>query len=124
MPGGEFDLGIQIGPRGFADHSFTGTNAFLLAAEYRYTVTNDFLNTAGLGLAAFADYGGAWYSGSRQRSGYAVGIGMRFGLTVASDLSPARLDLAYTDGDGLNRGAWRLAFGKGFVFSTTGRLDR
>ncbi len=82
------------------------------------------MNTAGLGLAAFADYGGAWYAGSRRRTGYSVGVGIRFGLTVASDLSPARFDLAYIDGDGLAKGAWRIAFGKGFVFNTTGRLDR
>lgn len=124
MPGAEFDLGQSLGIRGFRQHAFTGTNAFLLTTEYRYTVTNDFLNTAGLGLAAFADYGGAWYSGSRRRTGYSVGVGVRFGLTVASDLSPARFDLAYIDGDGLAKGAWRLAFGKGFVFNTNGRLDR
>ena len=124
MPSGEFDLGLGIGPRGFTQHAFTGDRAFLLGAEYRYTVTSDFLNTAGLGLAAFADYGGAWYSGSRQRTGYSVGLGLRFGLTVASDLAPARVDLAYIKGTGLTRGAWRLAFGKGFVFSTSGRLDR
>ncbi len=124
MPGGEFDLGQSLGPRGFRQHAFTGTNAFLVTTEYRYTVTSDFMNTAGLGLAAFADYGGAWYAGSRRRTGYSVGVGIRFGLTVASDLSPARFDLAYIDGDGLAKGAWRIAFGKGFVFNTTGRLDR
>ncbi len=124
MPAGEFDLGLGLGPRGFTQHAFTGDRAFLLGAEYRYTVTSDFLNTAGLGLAAFADYGGAWYSGSPQRTGYSVGLGLRFGLTVASDLAPARVDLAYINGTGLTKGAWRLAFGKGFVFSTSGRLDR
>ncbi len=124
MPSGEFDLGLGVGPRGFTQHAFTGDRAFLLGAEYRYTVTSDFLNTAGLGLAAFADYGGAWYSGTPQRTGYSVGLGLRFGLTVASDLAPARFDLAYINGTGLTKGAWRLAFGKGFVFSTSGRLDR
>ncbi len=124
MPGGEFDLGVGLGPRGFDDHAFTGDRAFLLAAEYRLTVSNDFLNTAGLGLAAVADYGGAWYAGTSRRTGYSVGVGLRFGLTVASDLSPARLDLVYSKGTAPITSGWRLAFGKGFVFSTSGRLDR
>jgi hypothetical protein len=124
MPGGEFDLGLGLGPRGFRQHFFTGDRAFLIGAEYRYLLTDNFLRTAGIGLAGFAEYGGAWYSGAPRRTGYSAGIGLRFGLTVASDLSPARLDLAYNDGDGLVKGGWRIAFGKGFVFSTAGRLDR
>ncbi len=123
-PGAEFDLGVGVGPRGFYEHAFTGDRAFLLAAEYRLTLTSDFLNSAGLGLAAVADYGGAWYAGSRRRTGYAIGAGLRFGLTVGSDLSPARLDLVYSNGSAPIKGGWSLAFGKGFVFNTSGRLDR
>ncbi len=124
IPGGEFDLGLGFGPRGFTQHAFTGDRAFLLATEYRYLLTDNFLRSAGLGLAAFADYGGAWYEGQPKRTGYSVGVGFRFGLTVASDLSPARVDLAWINGTGLTKGAWRLAFGKGFVFGPSGRLDR
>ncbi len=124
MPGGEFDFGLGLGPRGFTAHAFTGDRAFLLTGEYRYTVTDNLLRSAGLALAGFADYGGAWFAGSPRRTGYAVGVGVRFGLTVTTDLSPARLDLAYINGSGLDRGAWRLAFGKGFVFNTSLRLDR
>jgi len=124
MPGGEFDLGLGIGPRGFVQHAFTGDRAFFLTTEYRYTVTEDLLRSAGLGFAAFADYGGAWYAGSARRTGYAVGVGIRFGLTLSTDLEPARADLAWVNGDGLTRGAWRLAFGKGFVFNLSNRLDR
>ena len=124
MPGGEFDLGLGFGPRGFTQHAFTGDQAFLLATEYRYLLTDNFLRSAGLGLAAFADYGGAWYDGQPKRTGSSLGIGLRFGLTVASDLAPARVDLAWINGTGLTKGAWRLAFGKGFVFGPAGRLDR
>lgn len=122
-PGSEFDLGLDIGPRGFEAHAFTGDRAFLLTTEYRYTVTDDFLRSAGLGLAGFADYGGAWYRGSPRRSGYAVGVGLRFGLTIASDLEPVRVDLARIGGSGIDRGRWEIAIGKGFVFNTNGRLD-
>ncbi len=124
MPGGEFDFGLGLGPRGFPAHAFTGDRAFLLTGEYRFTVTDNFLRSAGLALAGFGDYGGAWFAGSARRTGYAVGVGVRFGLTVTTDLSPARLDLAYIKGTGLDRGAWRLTFGKGFVFNPTLRLDR
>ena len=124
MPGAEFDLGLGLGPRGFRAHAFSGDRAFLIGTELRYTVFDDFLNSAGLGVAAFGEYGGAWYGGAPVRAGYSVGLGLRFGLTFASDLSPARLDFAYTGGDGLDRPAWRVAFGKGFVFNTNGRLDQ
>jgi hypothetical protein len=124
MPGGEFDFGLDVGPRGFEQHSFTGDRAFRLTGEYRYTVAENFLKTAGVGLAGFADYGGAWYAGSRRRSGYSVGVGLRFGLTVASDLDPVRIDVARIGGTGLTQGRWELAIGKGFTFNFSGRLDR
>jgi hypothetical protein len=124
IPGGEFDFGLDVGPRGFEQHSFTGDRAFLLTAEYRYTLTDNFLRSAGLGVAGFADYGGAWYAGSRRRTGYSVGVGLRFGLTVASDLDPVRIDVARIGGTDLARGRWELAIGKGFAFNLSGRLDR
>jgi hypothetical protein len=124
MPGAEFDFGLDVGPRGFEQHSFTGNRAFLLTGEYRYTLSNNFLGSAGLGLAGFADYGGAWYAGSRRRTGYSVGVGLRFGLTVASDLDPVRIDFARIGGTGLGKGRWEIAIGKGFTFNLSGRLDR
>jgi hypothetical protein len=123
-PGAEFDLGLDVGPRGFQAHAFTGDRAFFLTAEYRYTLTDNFLRSAGLGLAAFGDYGGAWYRGSPRRTGYAVGVGVRFGLTLATDLEPVRVDLARIGGSGIDKGRWEIAIGKGFVFNPTGRLDR
>ncbi len=123
-PGAEFDLGLDVGPRGFNAHAFTGDRAFLLTTEYRYTLTDNLLRSAGLGLAAFADYGGAWYHGSPRRTGYSVGVGLRFGLTIASGLEPVRVDLARIGGDGIGRPRWELAIGKGFVFNTSGRLNR
>jgi hypothetical protein len=122
MPGAEFDFGLDVGPRGFAQHSFTGDRAFLVNGEYRYTLTDNFLRSAGLGLAGFADYGGAWYSGSPRRTGYSVGVGLRLGLTVASDLDPVRVDLARIGGSGLVGGRWELAIGKGFTFHLNGLL--
>ncbi len=125
MPGAEFDLGLVLGPRGFGQHTFTGDRAFFLSGEYRYTITDQLLRSMGLGLAAFADYGGAWYAGSRRRTGYTVGLGLRFGVTIDTGLEPLRVDLGRVGGAGLARDRWELAIGKGFVFnSTTLRLDR
>jgi hypothetical protein len=124
MPGGEFDLGLVLGPRGFGRHAFTGDRAFFATAEYRYTITEELLRSAGLGFAAFADYGGAWYAGQRRRTGYAIGLGLRFGVTIDTGLEPIRVDLARIGGSGLERGRWELAIGKGFVFnSLTLRLE-
>ncbi len=122
IPGAEFDFGLDVGPRGFEQHSFTGDRAFLLNGEYRYTLTDNFLRSAGLGLAGFADYGGAWYSGSPSRTGYSIGVGLRFGLTVASDLDPVRVDIARIGGSGIAKSRWELAIGKGFTFNLTGLL--
>ena len=36
---------------------------FYATAEYRYTLTDELWKVVGVGLAAFADYGGAWYDG-------------------------------------------------------------
>jgi hypothetical protein len=122
MPGAEFDLGLEIGPRGFQDHSFTGDRAFLVSGEYRYTLTDNFLRSAGLGLAGFAEYGGAWYHGSRRRTGDSIGVGLRVGLTISSDLDPVRIDFARIGGSDLERGRFEIAIGKGFTFNLGGRL--
>lgn len=123
-PGAEFEFGKVFGPRGFDNHAFTGNQAFLLTGEYRYLLTDRFLRSAALGLAGFADYGGAWFAGSPKRTGYSVGVGVRFGFTVTTDISPARLDLVYFKGSGLEKGRWGVRAGKGFIFGTNGRLDR
>src|SRR6185436_13785782 len=80
-PGAEFDLGLGIGPRAFRQHAFTGDRAFFSTAEYRYTLTDNFLDLTAIGLATFVDYGGAWYHGSDRRAGWDFGAGFRFGLT-------------------------------------------
>ena len=64
-------------------------------AEYRVTVAEDFLGQAGIGIAGFVDYGGAWYAGSRRRTGWDTGIGVRLGASRSSDTGAVRLDLAH-----------------------------
>ena len=49
----------------------------------------------GLGLAGFVDHGGAWYSGSRRRTGWDAGIGLRVGASRSTDTPALRFDLAH-----------------------------
>jgi hypothetical protein len=124
-PGAEFDLGgLGIGPRVFRQHSFTGNQAFFTTAEYRWTATEDFLKLTALGLAGFVDYGGAWYRGSAQRTGVDFGVGLRFGMTRATDVQTSRVDLAYHVKNDSQKGGWRLSVGHGFAFPSSGRLDQ
>lgn len=124
LPNSNFDFGLGVGPRGYPLHTFTGDRAFFTTAEYRYTATENFLNFTAIGIAAFADYGGAWYHGSERRTGWAVGTGLRFGITRATDVQSNRVDIVYYGKTGTRKGGWTLVIEKGFAFSPSGRLDR
>ena len=123
-PGAEFDLGVGIGPRGFKQHAFTGDRAFFTTAEYRWTVDENFRDLSAIGLAAFVDYGGAWYDGSVRRTGFDVGVGLRFGLTRVTETQSNRVDLACRPRNEQGKLECRLVLERGFAFSTSGRLDR
>ncbi len=124
-PGAEFDLGgTRGGPRGFRQHFFTGDRAFFASAEYRFTVTNDFLKLTAIGLAGWADYGGAWYGGTPRRAKASVGAGLRFGPTRATDVRASRVDVACRNREDDGRFRCLLVIGQGFAFSSSGRLDR
>ncbi len=121
LPGQEFDLGLSVGPRAFRSHAFTGDRMVFATAEYRVTVTDDFLGLVGLGVAGFVDHGGAWYSGSPKRFGWDTGLGLRLGATRASATDALRFDLAYRFENDAQGAGWVLTVGKGFVFSTVGK---
>ena len=116
-PGAEFDLGLTFGPRGFPAHSFTGDRAFFTTAEYRWLAIPDIMGLVAVGLAGFADYGGAWYSGSPSRTGTDVGIGLRFGSIRGSATKGAtRIDLAHRFANDALGAKWVIAIGSGFAF--------
>ena len=118
-PGEEFDLGLTFGPRGFPAHSFTGDRAFFTTAEYRWVAADNLFGLVGIGLAAFGDYGGAWYSGSATRTGTDVGVGIRLGSTrSASGKAVTRIDLARRFPNDVLGAAWVVAIGAGFPFET------
>jgi hemolysin activation/secretion protein len=116
-PGEEFDLGFSFGPRGFPAHAFTGDRAFFATAEYRYVIIENLGGLVAIGAAGFADYGGAWYSGSPRRSGTDVGVGLRLGSTRSSSGgAAARIDFARRFANDVLPAGWVLAVGTGFAF--------
>jgi hypothetical protein len=118
-PGEEFDLGLTFGPRSYPIHAFTGDRAFFTMAEYRWVAIPDVLKLGllTLGVAAFADYGGAWYDGSPKRTGKDWGVGLRFGgMRAASGKGATRIDVARRYANDAVTSQWVLAIGTGFPF--------
>lgn len=123
FPGQEFDLGLGLGPRAARAHAFTGDRAFLTSAEYRYTIADEVLRLTGLGVAAFVDYGGAWYHGAEPRTGVHAGVGIRLASSRSPGIEAVRVDLARRFPGSGEPGSWAIVIGKGFPFSANGRLD-
>jgi hypothetical protein len=121
QPGAEFDLGLGTGPRAFGSHAFTGDRSVFATAEYRVTVTEDFLGLVGLGVAGFVDHGGAWYAGARRRLGWDAGVGLRLGASRATVTEALRFDLARRFANDAEGAGWVVTVGKGFAFSPLGR---
>lgn len=122
-PGQEFDLGLGLGPRAARAHAFSGDRAVFATAEYRYAVADDLLHLTGLGVAAFVDYGGAWYHGSPRRTAVHAGVGLRLASSRSPGVEAVRVDLARRFPGPGERGGWAIVVGKGFPFAGDGRLD-
>ena len=116
-PGEEFDLGFTRGPRGFALHSFTGDRQRYSMLEYRYTVLPAFMGSFAAGVAAFAETGGAWYSGTRPRDGKDAGIGLRGApIRAAGSVGATRIDLVRRFATDRTPAGWLVVLGTGFTF--------
>ena len=116
-PGEEFDLGSSIGPRGFPLHAFTGDRMFFVTSEYRVVTHPDIAGLVAVGVAAFVDYGAAWYNGSSYRSGTDYGVGLRLGsIRASSGGKQTRLDLVRRMKNDALPSSWVLVVGSGFVF--------
>jgi hypothetical protein len=108
VPGEEFDLGLGRGPRAFYAHAFTGDRFVNFTAEYRWTAAEDLWNVIGLGLAGFLDHGGAWYAGSRRRTGTDAGIGIRFGPSRTAEGGSLSIDVARRFATDVQAGGWAI----------------
>ena len=120
QPGREFDLGFDTPPRSWKPHSFVGTRSVWGVLEHRWYVADDLFNLLGVGLAAFVEYGGAWYPGQPKRFGGGVGLGLRLGSAVSALARTRRIDLGYRFGDGVTGNRLVLSLGAGFVFGASG----
>jgi hypothetical protein len=116
-PGYEFDLGLVSGPRAYGVHSFTGNRAFFTSAEVRRLLWPNLLTVVSLGVAAYGDYGGAWWSGSPVRTGTDVGIGLRIAQPRSSQGIVSRVDLSYRLANDALGAGWVISLGRGFAFS-------
>ena len=117
FPGEEFDLGSTFGPRAFPLHSFTGDRMFYASGEYRTVVKPDIAGLIALGVAAFADYGGAWYTDTPVRTGADVGVGLRIGsMRASSGGKITRLDIARRFKNDVLPASWVFVIGSGFTF--------
>lgn len=115
-PGGEFDLGFERPPRSWEPHSFVGTRTAWGTLEHRWFAFPRLFNLLGLGLAAFLDYGGAWYADQDPRWGGAAGIGIRTGAVRAPGADTGRIDLGYRFGGDVTGTRWVLSLGAGWTF--------
>jgi hypothetical protein len=113
----QYDLGLGFGPRAFGSHAFTGDRYHNLTAEYRYTISPELGHVAAVGVALFADRGGAWYEGSASRVGTDVGIGLRIGPTREAGLRTLGIDLVRRFANDVKGAGWVLVVGKGFTFN-------
>jgi len=121
VPAQEFDLGFASGPRAFPIHAFTGDRAYFATAEYRYQVAEDLIKLLDLGVATFADHGGAWWHYDSKRTGTDVGIGLRLSASRAADANQTRLDLAYRFHNDVQKSGWVFVIASGLVFNTNPR---
>ena len=106
-PGTEFDTWFsQNGPRAFGAHAFTGTRRWWVVAEDRFLVTPAFAGLFGVGLAPFAEWGGAWYDDERPRAGGDVGLALRLGSTRSTRGEVTEISVANRFGAGFSGGRW------------------
>jgi hypothetical protein len=117
VPGEEFDLGLSRGPRAFYAHAFTGDRLVNLLVEYRWTAIENLWEVLGLGFAGFVDYGGAWYSGFRRRTGTDAGFGVRLGPSRSTDVDAVvSIDVARRFQTDIQRAGWAVVVRRGVRF--------
>jgi hypothetical protein len=108
-PGTEFDLWLfQNGPRAFGAHAFTGTRRWWVVAEDRILVAPNFVGLFGVGLAPFAEWGGAWYDDERPRTGGDIGLALRLGSTRSTRGGVTEISVASRFGAGVAAGSWAV----------------
>ena len=82
-----------------------------------WVVPDELWGLVGVGVAPFADWGGAWYADERARTGGDVGVSLRLGPTRAVRGDAAEFALGWRFGAGVGSSDhWAFALRKGFRF--------
>lgn len=100
-PGGEFGLGFSEPPRLWEPHAFVGTRTLRVILEHRWYAPADLLDPIGVGLAAFADWGGAWYADQDSRLGGNLGVALLLGSPRSAVQQVVQLAAGWRFGGGL-----------------------
>ena len=117
-PGSEFDLWLDAtGPRAFGAHAFTGTRRYWVVAEDRILVFHSVLGLFGIGVAPFAEWGGAWYDAEHPRAGGDVGLALRLGSIRSTRGEVTEISLANRFGQGFAGGRWALTIREAVDFA-------
>jgi hypothetical protein len=115
-PGAEYDLGFNVSPRSWAPHAFVGNRSVWGTLEHRWYVVDGLFGLVGAAVAAFADYGGAWFQGDSARFGGDVGVGLRLAGALSGVARATRIDIGWRFGDVSGDRGPVISLGAGWVF--------
>lgn len=105
------------GVRGYRLHAVSGTGHVVGNLELRTVFFPDVLRLVSIGAAAFCDAGASWGAPDGFWRLSDAGVGLRFGLTRASQTTLLRIDFARPfDPDPLGRTGWLVSFSSSQAF--------
>ncbi len=107
----------ETGVRAYRLHAVSATGHLVGNLELRKVFFRDVLHLVSIGGAAFFDVGVSWGPPDGNWRLADAGVGLRFGLTRASQMSLLRLDLARAfNPDPLGRTGWLVSFASSQAF--------
>lgn len=116
-PETQIRLDGETGVRGYRLHAVSGTGHVVGNLELRTVFFHDVLRLVSIGAAAFCDAGVSWGAPDGFWRLSDAGVGLRFGLTRASQTALLRFDFARAfDPDPLGRTGWLVSFASSQAF--------
>jgi hypothetical protein len=116
-PETQFYLDGENGLRAYRLHAVSGTGHVVGNLELRTVFIYDLLRLVSIGAAVFADTGVSWGAPDGYWNLADAGVGLRFGLTRAAQMSLLRLDVARAfNPDPLGRTGWLVSFASSQAF--------
>lgn len=113
----QISLDGETGVRAYRLHAVSGTGRLVGNLELRKVFLRDVLRLVSIGAAAFFDAGVSWGPPDGSWRLADAGVGLRFGLTRASQMSLLRLDVARAfNPDPLGRTGWLVSFASSQAF--------